>query len=85
MIVLKENNHIDETKLNKDESIIFIYILKKELIGHKCEMQKAHEQMYYDVGYLNSIFWKCQNENHKLDVEKIDACIYYLIRKWELQ
>lgn len=84
MIILKNNNHIDETKLNKNESVIFINLLKKEMLRHKCEMHRAYEQMYYDVGYINSIFWKCQMENHLQDLNKIQICINYLMQKWGL-
>lgn len=85
MIVLKENNHIDETKLDRNQSILFIELLKVELLRHKCQVHICHEKMYYDVGKINSIFWKCQKENHQIDCDKIEKCIYYLVRKWELQ
>jgi len=54
------------------------------MLRHKCEMHRAYEQMYYDVGYLNSIFWKCQMENHLQDLNKIQICINYLVQKWGL-
>ena len=84
MITIKKINHIDETKLDRNESILFIDLLKTEMIRHKCAMHRAHEQMYYDVGCINSVFWKCQKENHKQDVEKIENCIIYLIKKWRI-
>ena len=84
MIILKKNNHIDETKLNKNESIIFIQLLKVELLRHKCQVFQTQEKMYYDVGCINSIFWKCQQQNHKIDCEKIEKCISYLNVKWGL-
>ena len=84
MIALKKNNHIDETKLDRNESIIFIQLLKVELLRHKCQVSLCHEKMYYDVGYINSIFWKCQKENHTEDIGMIQKCIYYLTKKWGL-
>jgi len=84
MIILKKNNHIDETKLNRNETIVFIALLKHELNRHRYEVYRAKEQMYYDVGYINSIFWKCQMENHLQDLNKIQICINYLVQKWGL-
>ena len=85
MIVLKENNHIDETKLNRNESKKFIQLLKIELSRHEVQVFQCIGKMYYDVGYINSIFWKCQKENHKIDYKKIEKCIDYLTTKWRLK
>ena len=85
MITLKKNNHIDETKLNRNESILFVYMLKQELIRHNCEMLRAKERIYYQFAcndILIETFWKCQKENHKVDCEKIQICIKYLVEKW---
>ena len=84
MIILKKNNHIDETKLDRNESIVFIQLLKIEMIRHKCQIYSCQEKMYYDIGYINSIFWNCQKENHKVDCIKIEKCINYLNIKWSL-
>lgn len=88
MILLKKGNFIDETKLDKKESILFVYMLKQELIRHNCEMLRAKERIYYQFAsndILVETFWKCQNENHKIDCIKIEKCISYLKLKWGLQ
>lgn len=84
MITLKRNNHIDETKLDRTQSIIFLHLLKVELLRHQNQVHICHEKMYYDVGYINNVFWKCQKMNHMLDCEKIRLCIDYLVKKWGL-
>ena len=38
MIILKKNNHIDETKLDRDESILFVHMLRHELKRHQYEI-----------------------------------------------
>lgn len=82
MIALKKNNHIDETKLDRNESILFIGMLRQELTRHECESYRAKELMYFDVGHINAVFWQCQMENHKQDMLKIKKCIDYLVDKW---
>lgn len=84
MIILKKNNHIDETKLDRYESIRFIVMLKTEMVRHELERHKCVERKFYDIGYINSVFWKCQEENHTVDIEMIQKCIDHLIVKWGL-
>ena len=88
MITIKKDNHIDETKLDRNESILFIDMLQYELKRHDCEILRAKEKTFYWCSNYNPIhatFWDCQKENHKADSEKIQKCIKYLKEKWGLK
>jgi len=87
MIILKKNNHIDETKLDRNESVLFIDMLRHELQRHKYEIYRAKEHAYYLFPYNNPLvskFWECQTQNHKQDMDMIQKCIEYLVDKWSL-
>jgi len=87
MIILKKNNHIDETKLDRSESMLFIEMLRHELKRHQYEIFRAKETAYYKFPYSNPLvakFWECQTQNHKQDVDMIQKCIDYLVEKWGL-
>ena len=87
MIILKKNNHIDERKLDRNESIIFIDMLRHELQRHQYEIYRSKEHAYYLFPYNNPLvskFWECQTENHREDIVMIEYCINYLVDKWSL-
>ena len=86
MITLKKNNHIDETKLNRNESILFVKMLRHELKRHQYEIYRAKEYVYYKYSCdpLASAFWECQKENHQQDIDMIQKCINYLVDKWRI-
>lgn len=87
MIILKKNNHIDESKLDRNESILFIDMLRHELKRHQYEIYRAKEHAFYKFPYSNPLvskFWECQTQNHKQDIDMIQKCINYLIEKWSL-
>lgn len=88
MIILKKNNDIDETKLDRNESILFVNMLRCELERHLNEKMIAKERACYPFSCniaLVKTFWNCQKENHKIDVEKIEKCIDYLTKKWGIK
>jgi len=87
MIKLKSNNHINETKLDRNESILFIDMLRHELQRHQYEIYRAKEHAFYKFPYSNPLvskFWECQQENHITDITMIQNCINYLKEKWGL-
>jgi predicted sugar kinase len=80
----KENNHIDETKLNKKETQVFISMLMKEKVRHINETKIAEfKEWLYETQKLKSTFWKLQKENHIIDSMKIQKCIDYLVNKFD--
>ena len=85
MIVRKNVNHIDETKLDIHESMCFITMLRVEKERHLLESDNAHQkELTFSFGNdnLRSTFWKMQKENHIIDAMKIQQCIDYLNHKW---
>lgn len=84
MIELKENNMIDESKLDKREVLLFLNLLDDEKSRHIREQKQA---VYFE--WLNNepvikTFWKCQAENHEKDIVMIDKCMLQLVLKWNL-
>lgn len=89
MIQLKKDiNHIDETKLNAYESLLFIQMLESEYHRHRHSRDFAY-LMYRNAQIngdnLTEIFYKCQNINHSKDMINIKKCILYLNKKFNLK
>ena len=88
MIVLKKDNLIDETKLDRGESIVFIMLLQKEIRRHQREYNYSIDVSWFlnpDIDRLKICFWRCQQENHTTDIILIQNCIDYLVKKWRLK
>lgn len=85
MIVEKQDNMIDETKLDKFESIVFIDCLKDELQRHK---DTHHECVWIAYLYhhvpVKEKFYTLGAIRHLQDIEMIEKSINYLIKKWKL-
>lgn len=86
MLVIKKNmNHLDETKLNKYESILFLECFKEEKVRH----EQAKKYMVW-MAYLHhdskviSEFWRLGAINHAIDLEMIVKTMDYLIAKWRI-
>lgn len=85
LIIKKDLNHLDETKLNKYESILFLECLKEEKARHI----QAKKYMVW-MAYLHhdnkvvSEFWRLGAINHTIDIEMIDKTMDYLIGKWRI-
>lgn len=84
MIELKDNNHIDETKLDKRESLLFLHLLDDEKTRHKTEVNTAKWFSFLYKDKLIKIFWDLQVENHKKDIEMIEKTMMYLFEKWSI-
>lgn len=85
MLTEKQDNMIDETKLDKFESIAFIQCLKEELERHK----QAHHYSLW-LAYLwhhipvKEKFYTLGAIRHLQDIEMIEKSIFYLMKKWNL-
>lgn len=89
MIQLKKDiNHIDETKLNPYESMLFIQMLELEYYRHLHSKNYAY-LMYRNAKFnndkLTQIFYKCQYLNHIDDINNIMKCILNLNKKFNLK
>ena len=84
MIELKDNNHIDETKLDKRESLLFIQLLDDEKTRHLLEVKSAKFLMWLHRDKLISKFWELQMLNHESDIEMIEKTMMYLFEKWRI-
>lgn len=88
MITLKKDNLIDETKLDREESIVFVMLLQKEIRRHQREYNYAIDVSWFlnpVIDDLKICFWKCQLQNHTTDMIMIQICIDYLVKKWSLK
>lgn len=87
MLVLKndQSNHIDETKVDKRESILFIKLLQTEKKRHINEWSGAKTLSWlYNDYKLHHLFFKCQQINHERDIIMIERTIDYLKKKFGL-
>lgn len=88
MISMKKNQFmmIDETQLDKDESIEFILFLMQERNRHKVAsaecLMKIKTSINKSLIYLT--FWFSSYKRHLQDIEMIDKSIEYLSDKFEL-
>lgn len=83
IVIKKELNHIDETKLNKYESILFLECLKDEKLRH--EQAKKYSEWIAYLHHDNKVitqFHTLQAINHAIDLEMIIKAMNYLIKKW---
>ena len=85
MITEKEDNMIDETKLDKIQSILFIQCLKEELDRHKLEHKNCvwFAYLYHDVS-VKEKFYTLGAIRHLQDIKMIEKSINYLKKKWNL-
>lgn len=85
LVIKKDLNHIDETKLNKYESILFLDCLKEEKVRHEQAKKYAIWMAYlHHDNKVISEFHRLQAINHVVDIEMIDKTIDYLIGKWRI-
>jgi len=85
MIQEKEDNMIDETKLNKRESILFIICLNEELKRYKQAHHSCVWFAYLSKGMsIQEKFWTLGAIRHLNDMEMIKKSINYLKKKWSL-
>lgn len=86
LIVKKELNHLDETKLDKYESILFLQCLKDEKERHEQAKKYAlwTAYLHHDNNVIKK-FYTLQAVNHVKDLEMIEYTIVYLINKWGIE
>ena len=74
---------MDETKLNKYESILFLKCLKEEKVRHEQAKKYAVWMAYlYHDNKVVSEFHRLQVINHLKDLDMISHTMVYLINKW---
>lgn len=86
MIVVKnKTDHIDETKLDKYESILFLNCLKDEKERHEQAKKEAEWIAYlHHDNKLIAKFYTLQAVNHLKDLDMINNAMVYLINKWNI-
>lgn len=83
LVIKKDLNHIDETKLNKYESILFLECLKEEKSRHDQAKKYAVWMAYlHHDNKVISKFHTLQATNHLIDIDMIVSTMNYLIKKW---
>ena len=85
LVIKKEIDHIDETKLNKYESLLFLECLKDEKIRHEQAKKYAEWMAYLHLdNKVITQFYTLQAINHLVDLDMIIKTMNYLITKWSL-
>lgn len=83
LVIKKDLNHIDETKLDKYESILFLECLKEEKVRHEQAKKYAVWMAYlHHDNKVISEFYRLQAINHLKDLNMISHTMVYLINKW---